>query len=79
MLNDVALAHLLSSQGIKPEHKPWLWIRSVEEAHEVQLDRYSNVFHFRLKSETKPRVDHQIMKIIHDRLCEMSQKELLSY
>ena len=55
MLNDVALAHLLSRSGIKPEHKPWLWIRSVEEARKVQLEKYPNVFHFRLKSETKPR------------------------
>jgi hypothetical protein len=79
MLNDVALAHLLSRFGIKPEHKPWLWIRSVQEAREVQLDECSNIFHFRLKSETHPRVDHQMMKIIHDRLCEMNEMNLTSY
>jgi hypothetical protein len=79
MLNDIALSELLYNKGIKSEHIPWCWLKSEEEAQRIQLEKFPNVFHFRVKTDTNPRSDATLMKILHYRLSDMNDKGILRY
>ena len=79
MLNDVALSELLYSKGIVPEHIPWSWLRSEEEARLFEFKNSANIFHYRVKTKDYPRSDHRIMQIIHSRLLSLSERKLISY
>lgn len=79
MLNDVALSELLYSKGIVPEHIPWSWLRSEEEARLYEFENSANIFHFRVKTESYRRLDHRVMQIIHSRLLSLNDKKLISY
>lgn len=79
MLNDVALSELLYSKEIVPEHIPWTWLRSEEEASFYDFENATNIFHYRVKTESQPRVDHRVMHIIHNRLVNLNEKQAIPY
>lgn len=73
-LEDVALAELVSKLGVNA-----IELRRLDLPNLHSIKKYSNQelgehFHFRCKSDSNPRIDGQIMRELHLRLSDKSDK-----
>ena len=71
MLNDVALGCLLRNKGVIPIDIPWIWCKSVDEILELSDERLSRTMHFRCKTLSQPRMDSEIMLMLHQKLIKL--------
>lgn len=67
-LEDVALAELIGNLGVKAVDLPRLDLPNLPIIDLYSNEELGRYFHFRCKSESRPRIDGQIMQALHDRL-----------
>lgn len=77
IIDDVSIGMTLKKLNITPTHLPRPWVRKFRQARSVEL--FNESYSVRFKAEYRKgnftvRIDPLIMKIIHNRISEFTNK-----